>query len=72
MTTKQKRLILTAILTGIVGLISSITLVGNQARLVHVITIFSAGFGSGAALVSALYSRKVGEKDMLPQEKVKE
>ena len=36
------------------GLISAVDVIGSEARLVHVLTIFFSGFGGGASLVAFL------------------
>ena len=48
-----------------VALVSALQLVG-EVRLVHVITLFFGGFGSGAGLVGALAARRAARRSDHP------
>ncbi len=60
MISRQKRMIIAAVLTALAGIMGSVALLGEEARIVHVIGIFAAGFASGASLVSAIRSKGSG------------
>ncbi len=43
------------------GLVSTVAMVGEPARLPAVLTVFFSGFASGAALASWLHARRTPE-----------
>lgn len=63
MTSENKRLIILAALAAFAGLTGSIAMIGQGARIVHVIGIFAAGFASGGTLVRALCIINLSKKD---------
>jgi poly(3-hydroxybutyrate) depolymerase len=57
------RLNIVAALAALVGgVVAAVDVIGHPARLVHVITIFFAGMGGGAALVSAVVAARSSRK----------
>lgn len=55
---RRRRIALTGLVICVAsGLLSAMTCIGSEARLVHVLTIFFSGFGGGASLV-ALVKKK--------------
>ncbi len=54
-------MIAATILITFAGFSSSIALVGREARLVDVLTIFFTGFGGGAALIDAVRAMADGK-----------
>jgi hypothetical protein len=54
MNTTQKVKLAVILLAVVAGIISSLSVIGREARLVDVITLFAAGFAGGASLVSFL------------------
>ena len=57
---KQRLKLMAAILCIVAGLVPGLLLVGREARMVDVITLFAAGFGGGASLVSFIFGAKGG------------
>lgn len=57
--TKRWLMISGAIITMLLGAMTAIGLVGKQARLVDVATIYFTAFGGGAGLVSAIRKKVV-------------
>ena len=51
--------LLSFILTAVAGLISSISLLGHNARLVDILMIFASGFAAGSSLTAFLKVRKM-------------
>ena len=47
-----------AIIGAVAGAVAAFTLVGREARLVDVLTIFFTAFGAGASLVVAVHGRR--------------
>jgi hypothetical protein len=57
LTTRQKISIFGISLAIIVGIVSALTVIGREARLPDVLTIFCAGFAGGASLVALIRGR---------------
>jgi len=55
---KQRMVIASTVITIIVAVISAFLLVGKEARLVDVITLFATAFASGAGLTAAIHKMR--------------
>lgn len=55
--TKQRLVIASTVITIMAAAISAFLLVGKEARLVDVITLFATAFASGAGLSSAIHKK---------------
>lgn len=62
MNSRQKLSSIALVLSTFAGLAAALLLVGREARLVDVITLFATGFGSGAALIALLHTRTTPRK----------
>ena len=51
---KQRIAIAGAVLSILAAVLATISLVGSEARLVDLITLFATGFGAGASIVVVL------------------
>lgn len=68
MNNKQKGIMASSVLTALAGLLSAVTIVGAEARLPVMLTIFFTGFASGAALVKLLSELKAEKENIHPAE----
>jgi hypothetical protein len=55
--TKQKIFLIGILLFIVAGLVSAISVIGRQARLVDVLILFFTGFAGGAFLISFIRAR---------------
>jgi hypothetical protein len=58
MTRKQHLSLIGLILGIIAGFLAAIDVIGQEARFVHILTLYAAGFGGGASLVVAIRGSK--------------
>ena len=58
MQTARRLGIFGAVAMAIAGIVGGIDSIGGELRLIHVLGLFIAGFGSGASLVVALHPPK--------------
>jgi hypothetical protein len=63
MTLKRRLALAAALLAVLVAVISSVSLVGREARLVDVIVLFFSGFGGGASIVASIRPARQPEQN---------
>jgi len=58
LTTRQRISLICIFLAIVAGIVSALTVIGREARLPDVLTIFCAGFAGGASLVALIRGRR--------------
>lgn len=58
MNKKQKLALLGIIITIAVGVLTAYSMIGNVAKLPHLITLYASGFASGVSLLVWIKNRK--------------
>lgn len=58
MNKKQRLALVGIIITVVVGALTAYSMIGNVAKLPHLITLYASGFASGVSLLAWLKNRK--------------